>query len=751
MENLQTITSSVSLGPLSYREDFLCNRQLQFSAIILLCQTKVVNISMNFDEFYEVFLEADAGKRKEYLEKKYNDKLHSLLKQVFPEDLYPDASAQFKVVYGYSIVDFVMKEMDPTDGVYSEWIIRTMMKTEFKNFLPNFTRNVRLERFFDEDAYKVKEHLEDYHKHKHLFKKLAKDENNPNFLKLADINQIHTFTDLFGAIQLLEPYVEEQHEKNEMKRLEKEVDKVYDSENYLILIPKTEEASCAYGKNTQWCTAAKNRNYFSHYASQGPLYIIIDKKKNKKYQFHFQTRQFMNENDNQVDLADFFKNHSEIKQFIMKLAANNNELYMVLKYDSEFAKEIIPTIPEEKLKKQIKSSLFVALELADSYKDLVNKSQDLIEITDDESSVTLKTTCTKWSDLTNFLDGNIAGRRHADAILDGTEFVEYDISISDSELKEYKDYIDSDNVTIISKYVSQKYQSHIGVIDNLFNLLEDEDDDTIHDLVRRAASMTYDNSYRDAVYEKIIETITDPIPGIGKFEDGKIVFYNASISFLRSLVIELDERKVENEENLVSCDWRELYSSWTDYLDKNNELKDVDYDDIHPDFVKSSFNEILKDLLTSELTIKEEKNYLLSSINKGMTRFDSFISTFLEGLGNMGTGGMANRGPAVTKPSSTTSTTVNRPATTSSQNVNQNHSELDVGAYFKNQSTDWDREMKMPEFQNAVAAHFDKTMLDPKANPQIKNELMTKIQKTPALQKYFQDRMNQQNQMGGIQ
>jgi hypothetical protein len=126
-----------------------------------------------------------------------------------------------------------------------------------------------------------------------------------------------------------------------------------------------------------------------------------------------------------------------------------------------------------------------------------------------------------------------------------------------------------------------------------------------------------------------------------------------------------------------------------------------------------------------------------------MTQFDTYIQKlWAEGLGTMGSGGLANRGPAVTQTNNNTSTTVNKSATTASQSNSKDHAELDVGAYVKNQSTDWDREMKMPEFQNAMAAHYDQVMLDPKATPQDKNDLMLKIQKTPALQKFFQNRIS---------
>ena len=219
----------------------------------------------------------------------------------------------------------------------------------------------------------------------------------------------------------------------------------------------------------------------------------------------------------------------------------------------------------------------------------------------------------------------------------------------------------------------------------------------------------------------------------------------------------------ENPDEDIRCNWRDVYSAWISELNNENDLKDLDFDHVHVVFSKETLiemnSEISDDLEIIEKKLEEE---LLNSneekeieerfdINNFMTQFDSYVKKIMtEGLGNMGQGGLSNRGPAITQNNNSSSTTVNRSTTSSQANsANKNNSALDVGAYFKNQSTDWDREMKMPEFQNAVAAHYDNMMLDPKTPPQERNDLMMKIQKTPALQKYFQNRTNQQANLGG--
>jgi len=68
----------------------------------------------------------------------------------------------------------------------------------------------------------------------------------------------------------------------------------------MVIYPKTRAASCLYGKGTQWCTAAKKNSSFSYYNSQGKLYIIINKRNGRKYQFHAESDSFMDETDRRI-------------------------------------------------------------------------------------------------------------------------------------------------------------------------------------------------------------------------------------------------------------------------------------------------------------------------------------------------------------------------------------------------------------------------------------------------------------------
>ncbi len=58
-------------------------------------------------------------------------------------------------------------------------------------------------------------------------------------------------------------------------------------------------ASCELGASTEWCTATgKTDTWFLNYITQGDIYVIINKSNPKdKYQFHYESNQFMDPND----------------------------------------------------------------------------------------------------------------------------------------------------------------------------------------------------------------------------------------------------------------------------------------------------------------------------------------------------------------------------------------------------------------------------------------------------------------------
>lgn len=80
----------------------------------------------------------------------------------------------------------------------------------------------------------------------------------------------------------------------------------YKDSEMRIIIPLDMEAAIYYGQGTRWCTAAvRHHNMFDWYNNKGPLYIILPVQPQytgEKYQLHFESESFMNEQDGGVSL-----------------------------------------------------------------------------------------------------------------------------------------------------------------------------------------------------------------------------------------------------------------------------------------------------------------------------------------------------------------------------------------------------------------------------------------------------------------
>lgn len=175
---------------------------------------------------------------------------------------------------------------DPTpNGTYLNWIF-------------NLHKNGKLK---VEDAYKATPSFEFMFKYKDKLKSLG---INP------DINSYKSLNDL---MDVTESHIETMQKEVETK--DSEVNKLYEDDEWLLVVPLTEKASCKYGANTRWCTAGDDNNRFDEYNEEGLLYILINKKENQKWQWHFGSMQFMNAKDEQTEPDDIIsRTPSEIQR-----------------------------------------------------------------------------------------------------------------------------------------------------------------------------------------------------------------------------------------------------------------------------------------------------------------------------------------------------------------------------------------------------------------------------------------------------
>ena len=169
-------------------------------------------------------------------------------------------------------------ELDPTPSKkYLDWILRQVV---FRKLLV-------------EDHYKVPAALNEFIRCTSMIKDagLSTDLN-----AYESIPALATVLSPFKA--LLSPA---EVSKKEREEIDSETAVLIDSPKLLVVSPKTERASCFWGRGTQWCTAAtESNNAFKQYTDGNGdgLFIIIDRSDgNKKYQID-QKGQFCDEFDN---------------------------------------------------------------------------------------------------------------------------------------------------------------------------------------------------------------------------------------------------------------------------------------------------------------------------------------------------------------------------------------------------------------------------------------------------------------------
>ena len=93
----------------------------------------------------------------------------------------------------------------------------------------------------------------------------------------------------FESLEDLLGTIEKAEELSKTRQTEKgktrDVDVIANTEEWLVVTPKSVEASCALGRNTKWCiSATRSKNSFQSYKDQGAVHVFfINRKTNEKF------------------------------------------------------------------------------------------------------------------------------------------------------------------------------------------------------------------------------------------------------------------------------------------------------------------------------------------------------------------------------------------------------------------------------------------------------------------------------------
>ena len=222
------------------------------------------------DVFYNPWTVTDMVMRPE----RYDDRKYNVVIFGNRTIISRDTAAQVLEQIKPKLVDVILEQLEQGDPTphkeYSQWIAARYITGDTK---------------LEDIGSTLREYLYKFNILKR--KKLLKPPAN-------DINRYNSFGNLMDNMDEYELPEDEIVNKGN-------VTEVYEDADVRVVVPEDQTAACYYGQGTRWCTAStRGTNYYNHYARQGPLYILLPKKaihEGEKYQLHFPSEQFMDEDD----------------------------------------------------------------------------------------------------------------------------------------------------------------------------------------------------------------------------------------------------------------------------------------------------------------------------------------------------------------------------------------------------------------------------------------------------------------------
>lgn len=141
-----------------------------------------------------------------------------------------------------------------------------------------------------------------------------------------DINSytVKTLYYLSQALQMI------QSNKEKERTAKKDVKKIYDDGDTMIVEPMSHVASCYYGAGTKWCTTMQDPGYYNKYTSSGNLYYIIDKNNRRQKLALYVNKDGKTEVYDTADklktVAFLFHVYPEVTEFVSKEILGGGEI-----------------------------------------------------------------------------------------------------------------------------------------------------------------------------------------------------------------------------------------------------------------------------------------------------------------------------------------------------------------------------------------------------------------------------------------
>lgn len=179
--------------------------------------------------------------------------------------------------------------------------------------------------------------------------------NERKLIENNDLTKYRNFDEIINAVSLAEL-------KSNLKEFEKEIFKLYETDEWLLLKPLSWDSAIKYGYGTRWCTSSRDEYYqFYRYSQNGILIYCINKLTGKKVAVHKDLIEkdeisFWNAEDKRIDsifcglpieVLDVIKNQllTETKTNFSYFSEKENKRYLEFTSKNKTTEEIPLTYP----------------------------------------------------------------------------------------------------------------------------------------------------------------------------------------------------------------------------------------------------------------------------------------------------------------------------------------------------------------------------------------------------------------------
>ena len=229
-------------------------------------------------------------------------------------------------------------------GKYSKWILNLYNKVVKDKFAyEKWVEQKKMGNDFPQPMRKSTDKQEDFKKIPSLLRQF----NVLNKKLKTNIDKITSISELYKVVNDAKDKGLSDNAKVQKgidlfkKSVEKGGEVVFKNGNWVILVPKTLKSSVVFGDDTNWCTTSPNGEMYHHYLKEygGQYFINLNLQTGDLYQFHFESKQFMNSNDKDVNINDII-NDDSVKKFYLDYLYNN------IKNDKKIKPTLLPIILE---------------------------------------------------------------------------------------------------------------------------------------------------------------------------------------------------------------------------------------------------------------------------------------------------------------------------------------------------------------------------------------------------------------------